>query len=57
LAQYSDLFTVDFSQESRSEFLPSFFAAQISFTYLDWFILERVLKERDFDLSNIDEET
>lgn len=48
---------MDFSQESRSEFLPSFFAAQISFTYLDWFILERVLKERDFDLSNIDEET
>jgi hypothetical protein len=32
-------------------------AAEMSFTFLDWQIVERIINERNFDLSNIDEES
>ena len=57
LSMYSDLFSVDFTEEDTNELVPAFFYAEMSFTFLDWLILERILLDADFDLSNLDPET
>jgi hypothetical protein len=54
---YAHLFSVDYSNDNLNEDDPSFIGAQMSFTYLDMQIIEKVLLEREFDLSNIDEAT
>ena len=54
---YSHLYSVDYSNDNLNADDPSFIGTQMSFTYLDMQIIEKVLLEREFDLSNIDEAT
>lgn len=56
LGMYKVLFKVDYSQKDFDDVRPGFFATEMSFTFLDWLIIDKILEERDFDLSNIDEE-
>ena len=35
--------------------LPAFITTELSFTFLDYQIVEKILQDRNFDLSNIDE--
>ena len=41
------MFSVDFTHDDS-------FGVNMSFTMLDWAILERIIKDRTFDFSNID---
>ena len=54
---YSNLFSIDFDAENDEKDAPSFMTAELSFTFLDFQIAERVLNERSFNLSNIDEQS
>lgn len=57
LETYKAMYRIDYSQEINQENqMPAFFSAEMSFTFLDWAIIEKILDERDFDFSNIDEE-
>ena len=42
------MFSVDFSQNDC-------FAVELSFTMLDWIIMERIIDDKTFDFSNVDE--
>ena len=57
LHSYKAMYKVDYSQEmNEKNEQPAFFSTEMSFTYLDWHIIDKILNERDFDFSNIDEE-
>ena len=45
---FEQMFSVDFSQNDC-------FAVELSFTMLDWIIMERIIKDKTFDFSNVDE--
>ena len=45
---YEMMFSVDFTQDDC-------FIVELSFTMLDWIIMERIIKDKTFDFSNVDE--
>ena len=48
------LYSVDYSEDWVGE--ESLFMAQLSFTMLDWLIMDRMVKHPDFQVENIDQE-
>ena len=44
---YEEMFSVDFSNSES-------FSVSLSFTMLDWRILERIIDDREFDFGNVD---
>jgi hypothetical protein len=55
---YSHLFNIDYSLKTIDcEKSPEFLALELSFTYQDYQIIEKIINERRFDLKNIDTES
>jgi len=46
---YEQLFNVDYSQhEEELDGRPAFFQSELSFSFLNWYITEKVLTDREF---------
>ena len=45
---YEQMFSVDFTHHEC-------FNVELSFTMLDWIIMERIIKDKTFDFANVDE--
>ena len=45
---YEQMFSVDYTRLEC-------FTVELSFTMLDWIIMERIIKDKTFDFSNVDE--
>ena len=56
-SQYAHLFSVDFNVMSDDPDLPAFITTELSFTFVDFQIAEKILLDRNFDLHNIDEQS
>lgn len=45
---YEQMFSVDFTSHDC-------FAVELSFTLLDWIIMDRIIEDKTFDFGNVDE--